>query len=276
MQLSLFGSTSLRLAKDGAAVPLAASGARFRAAGKGPWVAEASGFNVHAGIMVRAGDREGHERLCRYCARPPFSLERLSILPDGRVAYLLRKPRRNGATHLVMTPMQFLARLSSLIPPPRFPLQRLSGVFGPRSKFRAAVVPSGPVARAGATPTLPRAKKKKRKTTPTKPDDASPFVASAEGTSPERGRASEPAAPSEPRTSLGDGVVKAGGTRIEWAQLLRRVYLVDVLACPCGGRRAIVADISEREVVVAILAHLELPTEAPPMARARSPAFDFA
>lgn len=24
------------------------------------------------------------------------------MLPDGRVAYLLRKPRRNGATHLVM------------------------------------------------------------------------------------------------------------------------------------------------------------------------------
>ena len=52
-------------------------------------------------------------------------------------------------------------------------------------------------------------------------------------------------------------------------------YLVDVLACPCGGRRAIVGDISDREVVVAILAHLGLPTEAPPYARARSPGFDF-
>jgi hypothetical protein len=28
-----------------------------------------------------------------------------SMLPDGRIAYLLRKPRRNGATHLVMMPM---------------------------------------------------------------------------------------------------------------------------------------------------------------------------
>jgi hypothetical protein len=36
-----------------------------------------------------------------------------------------------------------------------------------------------------------------------------------------------------------------------------------------------VADISDREVVVAILAHLGLPTEAPPLARARSPGFDF-
>jgi hypothetical protein len=274
MQLSLFGSTSLRLAKDGAAVPLAASGARFRAAGKGPWVAEASGFNVHAGIKVRAGDREGLERLCRYCARPPFSLERLSMLADGRVAYLRCMPRRNGATHLVMTPVQCLARIAALIPPPRFPLQRFSGVFAPRSPLRAAVVPSGPVARAGVTPTLPRAKTKRKttKTTRRKPDDASPWVSTAEGAWIER----ESAAPSGPRTSLGEGVVKAAGTRIEWAQLLRRVYLVDVLACPCGGRRAIVADISDSEVVVALLAHLGLPTEAPPIARARSPAFELA
>ena len=272
MQLSLFGSTYVRLAGDGA--PLAVDEARFRAAGNGPWVAEVSGFNIHAGVTVRAGDREGLERLCRYGARPPFSLERLSLLPDGRVAYLLRKPRRNGATHLVMTPVQCLARIAALIPPPRFPLQRLSGVFGPRSPFRAAVVPRGPVARAGATPTLPRARKKKR--TAKKPDDASRWGASAEETSPERGGDSENAVRGRPRTSLGDGVVKPVGSRIEWAQLLRRVYWVDVLACPCGGRRAIVADISDSEVVVAILAHLGLPTEAPPVARARSPAFDFA
>src|SRR5512132_469147 len=212
MQLSLFGSTYVRLGGDGAAVPLAGEEARFRAAGKGPWVADASGFNVHAGVTVRSGDREGLERLCRYCARPPFSLERLSMLPDGRVAYLLRKPRRNGATHLVMTPVQCLARIAALIPPPRFPLQRFSGVFAPRSPLRAAVVPSGPVARADVTPTLPRAKTKRKtkKTTRTVPDDASPWVATAEGTSPER----ESVAPSGRRTSLGDGVVKAAGTRI--------------------------------------------------------------
>ena len=193
------------------------------------------------------------------------------MLPDGRVAYLLRKPRRNGATHLVMTPVQLLARLAALIPPPRFPLQRLSGVFGPRSPLRASVVPRGP-ARAGAT--APRARKQKRRAK--KPDDASAFVASGEGTLPERGGGdSENTVRSRPRTSLGDGVVKPVGSRIEWAQLLRRIYLVDVLACPCGGRRAIVADISDSEVVVAILAHLGLPTEAPPIARARSPGFDF-
>jgi hypothetical protein len=133
------------------------------------------------------------------------------------------------------------------------------------------VVPRG-LARAFAAPTLPRARKKR---TAKKPDDASPFLASGEGTLPECGSDSENAVRSRPRTSLGDGVVKSASGRIEWAQLLRRVYWVDVLACPCGGRRAIVSAISERAGVVALLAHLGLPTEAPPIARARSPGFDF-
>jgi hypothetical protein len=46
------------------------------------------------------------------------------------------------------------------------------------------MVPRGPVARAFATRTLPRAKKKR---TAKKPDEASPLVASGEGTSTERG-----------------------------------------------------------------------------------------
>ena len=108
-----------------------------------------------------------------------------------------------------MTPVQFLSRLASLIPPPQFPLQRLSGVFGPRSPLRAAVVPRGP-ARAGATPTLPRAKRTKKQRAAKKPDDASVFAARAEGASPERGGDSENAGRSRPRTSLGDGVVKPG------------------------------------------------------------------
>ena len=120
---------------------------------------------------------------------------------------------------------------------------------------------------------MPRARKKKR--TAKTPDDASVFAARAEGASPERGGASENAGPSRPRTSLGDGVVKPVGSRIAWAQLLRRIYLVDVLACPCGGRRAYVADISDSEVVVALLAHLGRPPFAPPIARARNPGFEF-
>jgi hypothetical protein len=36
-----------------------------------------SGFSVNAGVRIEAQDRAGLERLLRYCARPPFALERL-------------------------------------------------------------------------------------------------------------------------------------------------------------------------------------------------------
>ena len=67
------------------------------------------------------------------------------------------------------------------------------------------------------------------------------------------------------------GVVQAVGARFDWARLLRRVYLEDVLACPCGGRRRVIADLHDPEVVTAILVHLGLPTEGPAVARARDP-----
>ena len=36
-----------------------------------------SGFSVDAGVCIEAHDRAALERLLRYCARPPFSMERL-------------------------------------------------------------------------------------------------------------------------------------------------------------------------------------------------------
>ena len=58
---------------------------------------------------------------------------------------------------------------------------------------------------------------------------------------------------------------------INWASLIRRVYLDDVLCCPCGGRRRVLAHIEDPEAITAILGHLGLSTGAPPIARARSP-----
>jgi len=42
-------------------------------------------------------------------------------------------PRSANETHRVMPPLQFLARLAALIPPPRHPLIRFYGIFAPRS-----------------------------------------------------------------------------------------------------------------------------------------------
>jgi hypothetical protein len=77
--------------------------------------AEAAGYHLHAGGAVPAYNALGRELLFRYCARPPFALERLSVLPDGRVAYRIKKPWRPGQTHRLMTPLEFLARLAAIV-----------------------------------------------------------------------------------------------------------------------------------------------------------------
>ena len=117
---------------DGHAAPPAPSRAKQRGG-------HTRGFDLHAGVVASASDRDGRERLLRYCARPPLSLERLSVLSDGRIAYAIRKPWGNE-THRVMSPLQFLARLAALIPPPRHPLIRFYGVFAPNSSWREKVV----------------------------------------------------------------------------------------------------------------------------------------
>ena len=57
--------------------------------------------------------------------------------------------------------------------------------------------------------------------------------------------------------------------RQSWAQLMRRVFAIDVLECPaCGGRMRVIAAIEDPQVVRAILRCLGLPARAPPLAAA--------
>ena len=61
-------------------------------------------------------------------------------------------------------------------------------------------------------------------------------------------------------------------TRATWAELLRRVFELDVLRCPwCGEKRKLIALITDGKVVRRILEHLGLPITAPLLAPARSP-----
>ena len=55
------------------------------------------------------------ERLCRYIARPAVSEQRLSLLSNGHVRYELKTPYRDGTTHVIFEPMDFLARLVALV-----------------------------------------------------------------------------------------------------------------------------------------------------------------
>jgi hypothetical protein len=62
----------------------------------------------------------------------------------------LKTPWRDGTTHLVMSPLEFMQRLAALVPRPRLHLIRFHGVLAPSAKLRARVVPQGPAAQAPA------------------------------------------------------------------------------------------------------------------------------
>jgi hypothetical protein len=60
--------------------------------------------------------------------------------------------------------------------------------------------------------------------------------------------------------------------RYTWAELLKRVFKVDVLHCPfCKGRRKLIAFITEAPVIRAILQCLDLPSDPPVLSPARWP-----
>jgi putative transposase len=72
------------------------------------------------------------------------------------VAYRVKYVRHGAAKHRVMTGVELLARLSALIPPPRYPLVRFHGVLAPRSSWRRHVVPR-------PTATAPRRERARRR-----------------------------------------------------------------------------------------------------------------
>ena len=72
-----------------------------------------------------------------------MSIERLALTAQGQVRYRLKTPYRDGTTHLVLEPLDFIARLAALVPPPRQHLTRFHGVFAPHAALRAALTPAG-------------------------------------------------------------------------------------------------------------------------------------
>ena len=80
-----------------------------------------SAFSVDASVRIEAEDRAGIERLVRYCARPPFALERLRALgstpslasPESRLIYRFPKPDIHGRTELQLTPLELLDAIAT-------------------------------------------------------------------------------------------------------------------------------------------------------------------
>jgi hypothetical protein len=193
-----------------------------------------SGFSIHAGVCISGRNRLRLERLCRYAARPPISTDRLSILPDGRLLYRLRHRLREGTTHVIFEPQDLLARLAALVPPPRLNVVRYHGILAPAAALRPLVVPE-----------------------------------------------SEPAAPLHCQICKGSNqnaqlaeAAKKGKARprnYRWAELMRRVFDLDVLVCDrCAGRMRILDGIIPPHAIRKILDCLVLPSRPPPIVPARS------
>ena len=277
---------------------------------KARFAAEHEGFNLHAGVHIAAGDDMGRERLFRYGSRPGLALDRLRRLPDGRIAYRVKYARAGRAKHRVMTPLELLARIAAILPPPRFPLIRFHGVLAPRSSWRKEIVPQPRAPRPckaakqkawdGTSPDV-----KVRATHRTaaslygsdskrSPSPPTPMVPGARpaNTPPPRGAAQPPStrfvlgalapiflAPSILAVAhwnrLMGGLLYAVSPRLPWSQLLRRTFATDVEQClKCHGRLRLVQSITEPAVAHAILERLGMPIDVPTAARARDPTDD--
>jgi hypothetical protein len=232
---------------------------------------ENSGFSVDASVRITLIDRDvpsyfqSLEHLLRYCARPPFALERLSVSrgADGQIArirYVLprhkaanwvgrgrgRKSTRPGANGVVeLSPVEFLDRLADLVPPPRKHRHRYHGVFAPNHKLRPAVTALA-IGNIG-----------KRREALTGGHAAGGHAA--------KGCCDARQKPRSHDTS-----------RIAWAKLMARVGEEFPLECPnCGGDIRLIAFITEPGPIRKILTHLGEPLEPPPVSPARGPPTDW-
>lgn len=218
----------------------------------GPLCADLDGFSLHAAVRVAAGDRKRLEHLCRYAGRPAIAESRLSRLPDGRVAYSLKKAWRDGSTHVVLEPSVLIERLLALVPRPRRHLVTYHGVLAPGASLRHQVVPG--VAETGEQEGL---------------DDGCADAVEARSDEVGAGAVALPVA----RVPHRPGKWRRGVRRYyTWAELLRRVFAIDVLRCPhCGGARRLLAAIQDPDSIECVLRAMGLPSVPPEMAPARAP-----
>ena len=103
------------------------------------------GFSLHAEVCCAAHQRKKLEHLCRYITRPAIANERLTLNRAGQVVLTLKTPYRDGTTHIVMSPLEFMQRLAALIPRPRLHLIRFHGVLAPNARLRPEIIPTVPV-----------------------------------------------------------------------------------------------------------------------------------
>lgn len=252
--------TSLVMADLGAAAPRIDEEPTQKRRGR--LAAMCDGYSLECRPNVGPHDRRGLARLLRYGTRPAFSQERLS-LENGRVVYKLAKPFWTGQTHVILEPVEFLRRIAALIPPCRFHGIRYHGIFAAAAKDRAKACALAPPV-----------------------DDADEAVeGGSEGRGDRRPGGAHAVSVATQSTAIAAGTRNSADDptrdapyrkrqRMEWARLLAQVFAVDVLRCPCGGERKVIAALTRRQSPDALrryLEHIGEPAVPPPSSSARAP-----
>ena len=218
-----------------------------------------SGFSADTSVCIAAHDRAGLERLLRYCARPPFAMERLRKAGSELVYRCAKQHSEPGslphnkrgvkADEITLTPLELIERIAKLVPPPRTHRHRYFGVLAPNSPLRPAVTA---LARDAAV-----------KPAQVQAEPAS--TAAGEGALGVRSplpTQTEPAQPVPPKRPA----------HYLWAVLMARIYEVFPLLCPiCGGQMHIIAFITHSADIRQILEHIGVETEPPHITPARGP-----
>ena len=207
-----------------------------------------SGFSVDADVCIGAHDRAALERLLRYCARPPFAMDRLRKEGTAlvyRCANQHSEPagdkRGSKVDELHLTPLELIDRIAALVPPPRTHRHRYFGVLAPNSPLRAVVT-----AMALAAP-VQQATAQAETTTTGEGVPGLAALGNAVPTQPEPGEAATP---------------KRSPAHYLWAVLIARIYEAFPLLCPmCGGQMRIIAFITHSADIRQILDHIGVDSE---------------
>ena len=212
-----------------------------------------SGFSVDAGVCIEAPDRAALERLLRYCARPPFAMDRLRKEGAALVYRCAKQHSEPGsdkrgtkADELTLTPLELIDRIAALVPPARTHRHRYFGVLAPNSPLRCAV-----------TALAQQVKQVVVQAEPANMSEGAPGVVPL-------GHAMPLPPESVP--------LKRSKAHYLWAVLIARIYEVFPLLCPlCGGQMRLIAFITEGTQIRKILDHIGVDSEPPHISPARGP-----
>jgi hypothetical protein len=183
-----------------------------------------SGFNIDDSVRIPAGESKTLEHVARYILRSPVSLSRMQWSPGSAHVLYAPKPSHNATGELFprlekIDALEFLARVITQIPEPKRHLLFYYGHYANVVRGRRKI------------------------SQPTEQADSSHN---------ERHERHE-----RQQDELTLSPARKQALRRRWADLIRRVFELDPLLCPCGGKLRVIAFITQPRVIRKILEYLK-------------------